>query len=72
MINGEGRRVVLIDLPGLALLVPSDFSRTTVSAPTSVKGSHLAGKGWTIDLAPGWTAVPGARPGSYVLTKQPR
>ena len=54
------------------VLVPSDFSRATVSAPTSVKSPHLAGKGWTIDLAPGWSAVPGTKPGSYKLVEHPR
>jgi hypothetical protein len=48
--------------------VPTDFSGTTLAAPTETKGSHLEGPGWTIDLAPGWSVVPGAKPGNFTLT----
>jgi len=47
--------------------VPTDFSSTTLSAPTILKSQHLEGPGWTIDLAPGWTAAPGDKPGSFKL-----
>jgi hypothetical protein len=60
-----------LDVTG-GVLVPPDFSRATVSAPVSAKGPHLHGEGWTIDLAPGWSAVPGTKPGSYTLAKRPR
>lgn len=61
-----------LDVKAGGVLVPSDFSRGTVSAPTSIKGPHLEGDGWTIDLAPGWSVAPGAKPGSYMLAKRPR
>lgn len=60
-----------LDVKAGGVLVPSDFSHGNVSAPTSIKGQHLEGSGWTIDLAPGWFVVPGTKPGSYVLTKHP-
>jgi len=47
--------------------VPTDFSSTTLAAPKDTNGPHLEGPGWTIDLAPGWSVVPGAKPGSYTL-----
>jgi hypothetical protein len=47
--------------------VPTDFSSTTIAAPEDTKGPHLAGPGWTIDLAPGWSVVPGAKRGSFTL-----
>lgn len=47
--------------------VPTDFSSTTLPAPKDTKGPHLEGPGWTIDLAPGWSVVPGAKAGSYTL-----
>jgi hypothetical protein len=52
------------------VLVPTDFSRATVAAPKETKGPHLEGPGWTLDLAAGWSVVPGARAGSYTLAKQ--
>ncbi len=52
------------------VLVPSDFSGATVVAPADNSGSHLAGPGWTLDLAPGWRVVPAAKPGSFTLKKE--
>ena len=51
------------------VLVPTDFSRATVAAPKGTTGPHLEGTGWTLDLAPGWSVVPGDRPGSYTVKK---
>jgi hypothetical protein len=52
------------------VLVPTDFSHATVAAPTDTIGPHLKGPGWTLELAAGWSVVPGARAGSYTLAKQ--
>ncbi len=52
------------------VLVPTDFSRATVAAPKDTTGPHLEGPGWTLDLATGWSVVPGARAGSYTVAKQ--
>jgi hypothetical protein len=52
------------------VLVPTDFSHATVAAPKDTQGSHLEGPGWTLDLATGWSVVPGARAGSYTLAKE--
>jgi hypothetical protein len=51
------------------VLVPTDFSRATVAAPKDTKGPHLEGPGWTLDLAAGWSVVPGTRSGSYTVAK---
>lgn len=50
-------------------LVPTDFSRATVAAPRDTRGPHVEGPGWTLDLAPGWSIAPAAKPGSYVARK---
>jgi hypothetical protein len=52
------------------VLVPTDFSRATVAAPKDIHGPHLEGPGWTLDLAAGWSVVPGARAGSYTVAKK--
>jgi hypothetical protein len=52
------------------VLVPTDFSRATVAAPKETNGPHLEGPGWTLELATGWSVVPGARAGSYTVAKQ--
>ena len=51
-------------------LVPTDFSRATVAAPSDIKGPHIESPGWTLDLAPGWQIVPDAKAGSYVVKKE--
>jgi len=50
-------------------LIGANFSTATLAAPTAINGSHLKGRGWTIDLAPGWSVVPAAKRGSYVLRR---
>jgi hypothetical protein len=52
------------------VLVPTDFSRATVAAPKDTQGPHLEGPGWTLELAAGWSVVPGARAGSYTVAKK--
>lgn len=52
------------------VLVPTDFSRATVTAPKDTTGPHLEGPGWTLDLAPEWRVVAGERVGSYTVTKK--
>ena len=52
------------------VLVPTDFSRATLAAPKDIQGPHLEGPGWTLDLAAGWSVVPGARAGSYTVAKE--
>ena len=57
-----------LDVKG-GTLVPTDFSRATVAAPADIKGPHVQGPGWTLDLAPGWHIVPATKPGSYIVQK---
>jgi hypothetical protein len=52
------------------VLVPTEFSGATVAAPKDTGGKHLEGPGWTLDLAPGWSVVPGAKTGSYTVKKE--
>lgn len=52
------------------VLLPADFSRAIVSAPASIKGRHLRGHDWTLDLAEGWRVVPASRAGSYIVQKE--
>ena len=52
------------------VLVPTDFSSATVAAPNDVQGPHLEGPGWTLDLARGFTVVPGAKSGSLNVKKE--
>lgn len=52
------------------VLVPTDFSRATVAAPKDTQGAHLEGPGWTLELAAGWSVVPGAKAGSYTIAKK--
>jgi hypothetical protein len=52
------------------VLVPTDFSRATVAAPNNTEGPHLQGPGWTLELAAGWSVVPGARAGSFTVAKK--
>jgi hypothetical protein len=52
------------------VLVPTDFTRATVAAPKDIQGPHLEGPGWTLELAAGWSVVPGAREGSYTVVKR--
>ncbi len=49
-----------------ALMKP-DWSAAIVVAPPDVSGNHISGRGWTLELKPGWTLKPGSRPGDLVL-----
>jgi hypothetical protein len=50
-------------------LMAPDWQQVFVTAPTETAGSHLKGAGWTLELAPGWKLVPGAKPGSFTVKK---
>jgi len=51
-----------------ALMNPT-FSTIYVSAPASLGASPIQGKGWTLELNPGWTLATGGRKGDYVVKK---
>lgn len=58
-----------IQVDGGALMAP-DWSRLTVAAPADgAAGGKLHGKGWTLELAPGWKLSPGARKGDFTLSQ---
>ncbi len=50
-------------------LMKKDWSAVAVNAPVSGDAPRLYGEGWTLQLAPGWTLVPGARAGDFVLAE---
>jgi hypothetical protein len=52
------------------VLVPTDFSSATVAAPESTQGAHLEGPGWTLELAPGFKVMPGAKSGDYIVKRE--
>jgi hypothetical protein len=44
-----------------------DWQEAIVPAPTVTEGTHLAGPGWTLELANGWRLIAGGREGDYTL-----
>jgi hypothetical protein len=56
----------LIEGKNGALMKP-DWSALVVPAPAARSGSSIVGDGWTLELKPGWTIVPGGRAGDYTL-----
>jgi len=62
----------VLDVKAGGVLVLPDFSRAALPAPIATKGPHLEGKGWIIDLAPGWFVAPATKSGNYVLRQHPR
>ncbi|WP_424682716.1 hypothetical protein [Frateuria sp. YIM B11624] len=58
-----------IEVDGGALMA-GDWSRLTVAAPEGdAKDGKLHGKGWTMQLAPGWRLVPGTRKGDWTVAE---
>jgi hypothetical protein len=50
----------------------SDWSQLTVAAPQGeARDGHPRGKGWTMQLAPGWQLAPGGREGDFTLRREP-
>ena len=56
------------DAPGGGLIF--DDMRVHLAAPADVEGPTLAGDGWTLELDPGWTVVPGEREGDYRVVEK--
>lgn len=48
-------------------LVSSDYRTLRVPAPADTTGRTIRGDGWTLELAPGWSLRPGARPGDLTV-----
>ena len=63
----------VLEVTGGALIKP-DGSAVVVPAPAppTIAGGRIAGDGWTLILAPGWTLEPDARPGDLVLARAGR
>jgi hypothetical protein len=47
-------------------LLSRGWHRVTLPAPI-VSGNQVRGDGWTVTLNPGWTVIPGPRPGDFTL-----
>ena len=56
-----------LDVTGGGALVASDYRTLRVPAPADTTGRTLHGVGWTLELAPGWSIRPGARPGDLTV-----
>jgi hypothetical protein len=50
-------------------LLSQKWNSVTLSGPSTVSGNKLTGDGWTVELKPGWSATPGARPGDIVIKR---
>jgi len=48
--------------------VSANMTKVTLAAPADTSARPVVGQGWTLDLAPGWTIVPGARKGDMILS----
>jgi hypothetical protein len=53
-----------------AVLVSPDGNTLTVPAPADPDPAALAGEGWRITLADGWTVQPGPRSGDFQLVRE--
>jgi hypothetical protein len=56
-----------LDVTGGGALVASDYHTLRVPAPADTAGRTIHGEGWTLELAPGWSIRPGARPGDLTV-----
>ncbi len=54
------------------LLVSADGETLTVPGPANAEGSMLKGDGWTLTIAHGWAARPGARAGDLHVVRDSR
>jgi len=64
----------LVVVEGGAALVHADRKRAAVALPANrapLAGEVVAGEGWTLTLAPGWTLVAGEREGDMTLAPGP-
>ena len=53
------------------VLVNEDGTRR-LPGPVRIEGTTLTGDGWTVTVAPGWTARSGPRPGDYQIIRAPQ
>src|SRR5690606_27184176 len=64
----------LVVVEGGAALAPADRRRAAVALPANrapLAGEVVAGEGWPLTLAPGWTLVAGEREGDMTLAPGP-
>lgn len=76
-IPGEGRVIFEYRLTAewgrlesTGILESSDGATLRLPLPFRRTGATLTGDGWTIDLADGWEARPGPRPGDFEIARQ--
>lgn len=53
------------------VLISRSWDLARVPGPATVAGDRLSGPGWTATVRPGYSLVPGTRPGDAVLEKEP-
>lgn len=53
------------------VLIRDDGSRR-LPGPVRIDGANLTGDGWTVTVAPGWTARAGPRSGDYEIIRNPQ
>ena len=56
-----------LDVTAGGALVSTDYRSLRVPAPADTTGRTIHGEGWTLELAPGWSIRPGARPGDLTV-----
>lgn len=49
------------------VLLDARWTKATLASVDERSGAVLSGRGWTLELAPGWSLVAGTRPGDYRL-----
>lgn len=60
----------VLDVRGGAL-IKADWSAVVVTLPTEINTSKLAGNGWTLELAAGWTLLADKRSGDFRVARAP-
>jgi len=60
-----------LQVDGAGLLLAADFSAARVAGPAGAADDRgqVAGAGWSLRLAPGWSLAPGPRPGDATLRR---
>jgi hypothetical protein len=62
----------ILEVAGGALMTSEPggrISRVYVPMPAETNAQTLKGDGWTLEMSAGWTLVPGARKGDYILKR---
>lgn len=61
----------ILNVTSRGTLLRTDFSQIALSRPKSIALRKVEGEGWTLDLKPGWSIIPGERTGDFTLQNPP-